>query len=74
MDCSLKDLNNVTDTRNTPSSIPEKVHDVTFQWAQGPNVFFLGGGKGAKTVFFYVALASLSCRQPFFYFSNHSIQ
>ena len=55
--------------------ISEKVHNVTFPWAQGPKI--LGGkGKGAKMVFFYVALASHSHRQqPFFFFfqSFHTI-
>ena len=32
------------------------------------------GGKGAKTVFFYVVLASHSHHQQSFFLSNHSIQ
>ena len=45
---------------------------MTFLWAQGPK--FWGEGKGAKTEFFYVALAShIHHQQPSFLF-NHSIQ
>ena len=48
--------------------ISEKVYNVTFQWAQDPKNLGGGEGKGAKTVFFYVALASHSHRQQSFFF------